>query len=73
MPIYEYKCSKCKRSFSVLQKTGTTEEDTYAPDCGSNVVKKLFSAFSCSAAGGNYIRFQAGLMVATVAAGVSSC
>ena len=50
MPIYEYKCSKCKRSFSVLQKTGTSEKDTVCPDCGSNTVKKLLSAFSCSAA-----------------------
>ena len=39
MPIYEYKCSKCKRSFSVLQKTGTSEKDTVCPDCGSNTVK----------------------------------
>ena len=39
MPIYEYKCSKCKRSFSVLQKTGTSEKDTVCPDCGSNAVK----------------------------------
>ncbi|OGW56435.1 MAG: hypothetical protein A2Z09_01260, partial [Nitrospirae bacterium RBG_16_43_8] len=53
MPLYEYKCSKCKRSFSVLQKTGTSEKDTVCPDCGSNVVKKLLSAFSCSAAGGD--------------------
>lgn len=51
MPIYEYKCSKCKRSFSVLQKAGTTEKDTVCPDCGSNVVKKLLSAFSCSVTG----------------------
>ncbi len=53
MPIYEYKCSKCKKSFSVLQKIGATEKDTVCPDCGSNVVKKLLSAFSCSAAGGD--------------------
>lgn len=54
MPIYEYKCSKCKRSFSVLQKTGTSEKDTGCPDCGSNAVKKLLSAFSCSAGGNTF-------------------
>ena len=53
MPIYEYKCSKCKKSFSVLQKAGTTEKDTVCPDCGSNTVKKLLSAFSCSVTGGD--------------------
>ena len=60
MPIYEYKCSKCKRSFSVLQKTGTTEKDTVCPDCGSNAVKKLLSAFSCSAAVGDTFPGQLG-------------
>jgi putative FmdB family regulatory protein len=53
MPIYEYKCSKCKGSFSILQKTGTSEKDTVCPDCGSNAVKKLLSAFSCAAVGGD--------------------
>jgi putative FmdB family regulatory protein len=52
MPIYEYKCSKCSRLFSVLQKIGMSEKDTVCPDCGSNDVKKLLSAFSCSAAEG---------------------
>jgi len=53
MPIYEYKCSKCSRLFSVLQRTGASEKDTVCPDCGSNSVKKLLSAFSCSVAGGD--------------------
>lgn len=53
MPIYEYKCKKCNSAFSVLQKIGATGKDTTCPDCGSNVVKKLLSAFSCSAAGGD--------------------
>ncbi|HBG92979.1 MAG: hypothetical protein A2X54_01955 [Nitrospirae bacterium GWF2_44_13] len=51
MPIYEYNCSKCKKAFSVLQKTGSSEKDTVCPDCGSNTVKKLLSAFSCSVTG----------------------
>ena len=71
MPIYEYKCSKCKRSFSVLQKTGTTEEDTVCPDCGSNVVKNccphslalLPEAIHSPGSSG----LQAGLAVAAVA------
>jgi len=52
MPIYEYKCSKCNKSFSVLQKAGASEKDTSCPDCGSKSVKKLLSAFSCSVSGG---------------------
>ncbi len=48
MPIYEYKCTKCNRAFSVLQRVGATEKDTVCTECGSNAVTKLLSAFSCS-------------------------
>lgn len=47
MPIYEYICLKCSKTFSLLQKIGATEKDTTCPDCGSNEVKKKVSAF-CS-------------------------
>jgi len=48
MPIYEYRCRKCNKVFSALQKVGTTEKDTVCPECDSKDVKKLLSAFSCS-------------------------
>jgi len=53
MPIYEYKCRKCNSVFSVLQKLGATEKDTSCPECSSTDIKKLLSAFSCSASEGN--------------------
>lgn len=51
MPIYEYTCIKCKKDFSALQKMGCAEKDTQCPECGSNDVKKKFSAFCCSPGG----------------------
>ncbi len=48
MPIYEYTCLSCGKSFSLLQKVGSTEKDTTCPHCGSSEVKKMMSAFSCS-------------------------
>ena len=47
MPIYEYICDRCKESFSLLQKVGATEEDTTCQKCGSKLVKKKLSLFSC--------------------------
>ncbi len=48
MPIYEYICDTCKKSFSLLQKVGATEKDTTCPKCGSQSVKKKLSLFSCA-------------------------
>lgn len=48
MPIYEYTCGKCKNTFSLLQKIGSTERDTICPKCGSKEVKKKLSLFSRS-------------------------
>ncbi len=47
MPLYEYICSKCKETFTVLQKVGSSEQDTTCPRCGSREVKKLVSSFAC--------------------------
>jgi putative FmdB family regulatory protein len=48
VPIYEYICRKCNKDFSLMQKMGSTESDTVCPHCGSQEVKKMLSAFSCS-------------------------
>ncbi|HDY70722.1 MAG TPA: zinc ribbon domain-containing protein [Nitrospirae bacterium] len=47
MPLYEYQCLACNKSFSLLQKVGATEKDTTCPHCGSRDLRKLFSTFSC--------------------------
>lgn len=57
MPLYEYKCGKCKKSFEILQKSN---EKAVCPDCGSKSLEKLFSVFASnssseSASGGSGI------------------
>lgn len=50
MPIYEYWCATCQKSFAKLQKMGTGESETVCPECGSREVKKQISA--CAIGGG---------------------
>lgn len=42
MPIFEYKCAKCKEKFEELV---TDQTQVMCPNCGSVEVNKLFSAF----------------------------
>lgn len=43
MPIYEYKCSKCKKEFEVL--IFNLSEKVECKFCGSKKVKRMFSTF----------------------------
>ncbi len=45
MPIYEYKCQKCKKSFSVFCKIKDREESPACEKCGSNSTSLLVSRF----------------------------
>jgi|Deesub1362A_J573_1020465.scaffolds.fasta_scaffold00253_6 putative FmdB family regulatory protein len=51
MPIYEYECMDCKKTFSLLQSVSASEEDTECSHCGSGNVRKKISLFACSTAG----------------------
>ena len=42
MPLYEYKCQSCGKTFEVIQKFADEELKTH-PGCGG-IVEKLFSA-----------------------------
>ncbi len=50
MPIYEYRCTSCGETFSLLQKMGAGAAETSCPRCGSTEVEKLISA--CAVGGG---------------------
>ncbi|NOZ26367.1 MAG: zinc ribbon domain-containing protein [Nitrospirae bacterium] len=54
MPVYEYTCNKCKETFALIQRIGTTEKDTICPHCGSSKIKRLISPFSCSVSGDGF-------------------
>ncbi|RMF67270.1 MAG: zinc ribbon domain-containing protein [Calditrichaeota bacterium] len=55
MPIYEYRCKKCGKTFEVLQRVGAGNDDLSCPECGSAAPEKLVSMF---ASGGNEDSFS---------------
>jgi putative FmdB family regulatory protein len=54
MPIYEYVCQNCKRTFSLLVLKLSDEKKT-CPDCGSGDVVKKLSTFSCGVQPGSVL------------------
>ncbi|MGQ9454290.1 MAG: FmdB family zinc ribbon protein [Armatimonadota bacterium] len=46
MPIYEYRCTKCKKKFSLLVGVTADSPDPACPKCGSVDIRKLISRFS---------------------------
>lgn len=53
MPIYEFKCTKCKIKFEEIVRG---KEKIKCPKCGCSSVNKLFSSFSSFSkdSGGKY-------------------
>jgi putative FmdB family regulatory protein len=41
MPIYEYSCPRCDKTFTLLQKMGAISAETTCPDCGGSVRKQI--------------------------------
>jgi putative FmdB family regulatory protein len=46
MPIYEYRCDGCSKSFEVLTSFGNRERTQICPNCESTRTKVLVSAFA---------------------------
>ncbi len=46
MPIFEYRCKKCKTVFEVLVRASTKPE---CPNCKSKRLEKLISTFNATA------------------------
>jgi putative FmdB family regulatory protein len=42
MPLYEYKCSRCKKTFEFLEKI-TSDPKTICPECGTQTLKRQIS------------------------------
>ena len=49
MPMYEYRCRKCGKSFEMLRRMQDADHDLKCPECQSEEVERLLSTF---AAGG---------------------
>ncbi len=43
MPLFEYNCKKCDKSFEILQRNN---KKVICPNCGGTSLEKLFSVFS---------------------------
>ena len=46
MPIYEYRCQKCKKKSSLLLRTWDEEASPVCPHCGSTELQRIFSRFA---------------------------
>ncbi|HTI68851.1 MAG TPA: zinc ribbon domain-containing protein [Candidatus Limnocylindria bacterium] len=53
MPIYEFQCDDCGKDSEILVRTSAWEGSTTCPACGSKHLKKKFSTFAASVAGGS--------------------
>jgi putative FmdB family regulatory protein len=45
MPIYDFRCEKCRHEFDYLLKIEESHEKLLCPKCGSKRLKKLVSSF----------------------------
>ncbi len=50
MPLYEYRCSRCRHTFEILQSLGAGPQGLICPECGGGDLNKQFSTFAASTA-----------------------
>ncbi len=60
MPIYQYLCKECGKSFDVLFKSASERKEVLCPNCGSKDVEKSFAAFSVKGGGSAGVGFSEG-------------
>jgi putative FmdB family regulatory protein len=46
MPIYEYTCQSCEKTFDHLQRTMTDGPKPACPECGSKKTARMLSVFA---------------------------
>ena len=57
MPMYEYLCEGCGRSFEQLRRMSEADRGVVCPECRSEEVRRLLSTFAmggCGPAGGRF-------------------
>lgn len=52
MPMYEYNCEKCGKTFEKLVKLSERDKEIECPGCGNKKVKRLFSLFGVGGSAG---------------------
>jgi putative FmdB family regulatory protein len=51
MPMYEYRCTVCGKSFEQLRRMQDADRDLECPSCRSEAVERLLSTFSAGGCG----------------------
>jgi putative FmdB family regulatory protein len=51
MPIYEYRCAACGKSFEQLRRMRDADLDLECPECRSRKVERQFSTFAATGCG----------------------
>lgn len=51
MPLFEFECAECKKSFEDLVRNSTDISGVICPFCGSDMTKKKISTFASRVAG----------------------
>ena len=51
MPMYEYHCRKCGKRFEKLRRMADADREVECPECRSEEVERLLSAFSSGGCG----------------------
>ena len=51
MPMYEYRCRKCGERFEMLRRMADADDGLACPECRSDEVDRLLSAFSSGGCG----------------------
>ena len=46
MPLYEYRCLKCGKSFEKLRRMQDADSDLECPECRSAEIERMLSSFS---------------------------
>ena len=52
MPIYEYRCADCAKTFEKLRSLRDSDQDVHCPECESDKVERLLSGFAMAALSG---------------------
>ncbi|HTH48796.1 MAG TPA: zinc ribbon domain-containing protein [Candidatus Limnocylindria bacterium] len=51
MPVYEYRCELCGKSFEKLRRMSDSDRDLECPACRSPKIKRELSSFATGACG----------------------
>ncbi|MDZ7265468.1 MAG: zinc ribbon domain-containing protein [candidate division KSB1 bacterium] len=60
MPIYEFQCGECATRFDELVRSQQALSDIHCPNCHSQQVQRLMSAFGFSTSSGSLVGSSSG-------------